>query len=166
MLVVSLFILINPNSLDILSRNHPKSAKIHQHAVKSYPKFMDFDTVANAKHPCFGCPESNKSSQWCLMDLVHMATCSIILAVLWSTDESIKIRQNQVVDFGGFGVVRDKRKQAYSYKPKCCTFPLTPSLRRPCIHAIFFSTATRIPFFESFSGSRVNTPLVDVTNVG
>ena len=28
------------------------------------------------------------------------------------------------------------------------------------------SVQTRIPFFESFSGSRVNTPLVAVTNVG
>ena len=26
--------------------------------------------------------------------------------------------------------------------------------------------STRIPFFESFAGSRVNTPLVAVTNVG
>ena len=48
---------------------------------------------------------------------------------------------------------------------------LTPSLRRPYIHAIFFdrlsdSVCTRIPFFESFAGSRVNTPLVAVTNVG
>ena len=39
------------------------------------------------------------------MDLVHMATCSIRASLLWST-ESIKIRQNQGVDFGGFGVVR------------------------------------------------------------
>ena len=49
-------------------------------------------------------PESNKSSRWSLMDLVHMATCtcSVCWAILWST-ESIKIRQNQRVDFEGFG---------------------------------------------------------------
>ena len=45
-------------------------------------------------------PESSKSSRWSLMDLVHMATCSIHWAILWST-ESIKIRQNQEKDFGG-----------------------------------------------------------------
>ena len=47
----------------------------------------------------------------------------------------------------------------------CCVelHVLTPSLRRPCIHAIFF---TRILFFESHAGSHVNTPLVAVTNVG
>ena len=49
-------------------------------------------------------PESNKSSWWSLMELVHMATCSIHWAILWST-ESIKIRQNQEKDFGGFGVI-------------------------------------------------------------
>ena len=38
------------------------------------------------------------------MDLVHVATCSIHWAILWST-ESIKIRQNQEKDFGGVGVV-------------------------------------------------------------
>ena len=49
---------------------------------------------------------------------------------------------------------------------------LTPSLRRPFKPAILFWTAdrrmlwTRIPFFESFVGSRVNTPLLAVTNVG
>ena len=30
--------------------------------------------------------ESNKSSRWSLMDLVHMATCSIHWAILWSTE--------------------------------------------------------------------------------
>ena len=30
--------------------------------------------------------ESNKSSRWSLMDLVHMATCSIRWAILWSTE--------------------------------------------------------------------------------
>ena len=30
--------------------------------------------------------ESNKSSWWSLMDLVHMATCSIHWAILWSTE--------------------------------------------------------------------------------
>ena len=38
------------------------------------------------------------------MDLVHMATCSIRWAIPWST-ESAKIKQNQVVDFDGLGVV-------------------------------------------------------------
>ena len=46
-----------------------------------------------------------KAAGWSLMDLVHMATCSIHWAILWSA-ESIKIRQNQVVDFDGLGVVR------------------------------------------------------------
>ena len=54
-------------------------------------------------------PESNKSSRWSLMDLVHMATCPIRWAILWST-ESVKIRQNQEKDFGGFGVVRAIQK--------------------------------------------------------
>ena len=48
-------------------------------------------------------PESNKSSWWSLMDLVHMATCSIHWAILWST-ESIDIRQNQEKDFGELGL--------------------------------------------------------------
>ena len=49
---------------------------------------------------------------------------------------------------------------------------LTPSLRRPFKPAILFWTADRrtsehaFCFFESFAGSRVNTPLVAVTNVG
>ena len=44
------------------------------------------------------------------MDLVHMATCSVRWGyILWST-ESIKIRQNQEKDFGGFGVVWVKVK--------------------------------------------------------
>ena len=51
--------------------------------------------------------ESNKSSRWSLMDLVHMATCSIRWAIPWST-ESAKIKQNQVVDFDGLRVVRVK----------------------------------------------------------
>ena len=70
-------------------------------------EFDGFGTVANAKHPWLGyfihSPESNKSSRWSLMDLVHMATRSIRWAILWST-ESIKIMQNQEKDFGGFGV--------------------------------------------------------------
>ena len=41
------------------------------------------------------------------MDLVHMATCSIRWAILWST-EYTKIKQNQVVHFDGLGVVRVK----------------------------------------------------------
>ena len=44
-------------------------------------------------------PESNKSSRWSLMDLVHMATCSIRWPLLWST-ESINIRQNQEENLG------------------------------------------------------------------
>ena len=32
--------------------------------------------------------ESNKSSRWGLMDLVHMATCSIHWAILWSTESN------------------------------------------------------------------------------
>ena len=47
--------------------------------------------------------ESNQSSRWSLIDLVHMATCSIHWAILWSA-ESIKIRQNQGVNFDEFGV--------------------------------------------------------------
>ena len=49
---------------------------------------------------------------------------------------------------------------------------LTPSLRRSCIHAIFFPTACRTACKHAFCflrvrpGSRVNTPLVAVTNVG
>ena len=27
----------NPNSLGILARNHPRSSKIHLHAIKTYP---------------------------------------------------------------------------------------------------------------------------------
>ena len=52
---------------------------------------------------------------WSLMDLVHMATCSIRWAILWST-ESAKIKQNQVVDFEG--TVRSLRrhtKECLSY---------------------------------------------------
>ena len=48
-------------------------------------------------------PESNKSSRWSLMDLVRMATCSIHWALF---TESIKIRQNQVVDLDGLVEVR------------------------------------------------------------
>ena len=59
---------------------------------------------ANSTSVAIHSPESNKSSRWSLMDMVHMATCSISWAILWST-ESIKIRQNQEMDFGGFGVV-------------------------------------------------------------
>ena len=33
-------------------------------------------------------PESNKSSRWSLIDLVHMATCSIRWAILWSTESN------------------------------------------------------------------------------
>ena len=47
-------------------------------------------------------PESNKSSWWSLMDLVHMAACSIRWAILWST-ESNNTGQNQEKDFGAFG---------------------------------------------------------------
>ena len=43
---------------------------------------------------------------------------------------------------------------------------LTCSLRRPLKPAILFSTADRQTFFESFAGSRVNTPHVAVTFVG
>ena len=32
--------------------------------------------------------ESNKSSRWSLMDLVHMASCSIHWAILWSTESN------------------------------------------------------------------------------
>ena len=53
--------------------------------------------------------ESNKSSRWSLMDSVHVATCSIHWAKLWST-ESAKIKQNQVVDFDVLGVARVKGK--------------------------------------------------------
>ena len=56
-------------------------------------------------------PESNKSSRWSLMDLVHMATWPVRWATLWIT-ESIKIRQNQN-DFAGFGVIRVKDAPAY-----------------------------------------------------
>ena len=41
--------------------------------------------------------ESNKSSRWSWMDLVHMATCSIRWAVLWST-ESIKSSRWSLMD--------------------------------------------------------------------
>ena len=48
---------------------------------------------------------------------------------------------------------------------------LTPSLRRPFKHTIFFrppvgQRVNTLSVFESFAGSRVNTPLVAVTNVG
>ena len=49
------------NSLGILARNHPKSSKIHQHAVKKSTFLLDFDgfgTVANAKHPWLGYTQS------------------------------------------------------------------------------------------------------------
>ena len=41
---------------------------------------------------------------------------------------------------------------------------LTPLLRRPYIHTIFIRppVGQRVPFFESFAGRRVNTPLVVV----
>ena len=42
-------------------------------------------------------PESNESSRWGLMDLVHMAACSIHWATLWST-ESIKISRWSLMD--------------------------------------------------------------------
>ena len=42
-------------------------------------------------------PESNKSSRWSLMHLVHMATCSIHWAILWST-ESIKSSRWSLID--------------------------------------------------------------------
>ena len=48
-----------------------------------------------------------------------------------------------------------------SFQAKFKSF-LTPSLRRPFKPTIL----TRIPFFESFAWSRVNTPLVAVTNMG
>ena len=43
------------------------------------------------------------------MDLVHMATCSIHWAIMWST-ESTKIGQNQDNYFGGFGGSKDSSK--------------------------------------------------------
>ena len=49
------------------------------------------------------------------MDLVHMATCSIRWAILWST-ESIKIRQNQEKDFGGFRIVGTSMHQQVVYQ--------------------------------------------------
>ena len=42
-------------------------------------------------------PESNKSSRWSLMDLIHMATCTIRWAILWST-ESIKSSRWSLMD--------------------------------------------------------------------
>ena len=49
-----------------------------------------------------GSTESNKSSRWSLMDLVHMATCSVCWAMLWSTDpsKSGKTRRRILEDFG------------------------------------------------------------------
>ena len=52
---------INRNPLGILASDHPKSAKIYRHAVKRYPRLLDFDgigTVANAKHPWLGYMQS------------------------------------------------------------------------------------------------------------
>ena len=40
-----------------------------------------------------------KSSQWSLMDFVHMATCSIRWAILWSTESN----KSSTVEFDGFG---------------------------------------------------------------
>ena len=56
--------------------------------------------------------ESIKSSRRSLTDLVHMATRSIRWAILWRT-ESTKIKQNQVVDFDGLGVELELRVKGY-----------------------------------------------------
>ena len=96
-----------PNPLlVILARNHPKSAKINQHAVNKYTTFwtlMELVTVANAKHPWLGythSPESNKSSRWSLMDLVQCGKCKASMP--WLYTQSC-IQQKQPVEFDGFG---------------------------------------------------------------
>ena len=117
----------NPNPQGILTRNRPKSSKIHNHAVKRYPNCWTLmELVQQQMQSIHGLaihsPESNKSSRWSLMDLVHMATCSIRWATLWSA-ESIKIRQNQEKDFGGFGVVKVK-SQTESHTLRMCVISL------------------------------------------
>ena len=94
----------------ILARNHLKSSKIHQHAVKKVTQLLDFDgigTVANAKHP------------W-------------LWTKLWITfTESIKIRPNskhpwlgytqswtqqrQPVEFDAFGTVANAKHPWLGY---------------------------------------------------
>ena len=101
--IVKLTNYIDPNSLGIFARNHHKSSKIKSTCSKKVPRLLDFDgigTVANAL--AIHSPESKKSSRWSLMDLVHMATCSIHWAILWST-ESIKSTRWSLVEFDGFG---------------------------------------------------------------
>ena len=51
------------------------------------------------------------------MDLVHMATYSIRWAILWST-ESTKIKQNQVVELDGLGVVKVNIVKIIHFTPK------------------------------------------------
>ena len=79
-------------------------------------EFDGFGTVANAS--IYGLAihslESNKSSRWSLMDLVCMATCSIRWTILWST-ESIKSRQNQVVDFDLLSFSRSRSKSYFMH---------------------------------------------------
>ena len=55
-------------------------------------------TMANTTYPWLGCTQSNKSSQWSLMDLVHMASCSIRWANTCYSTEPTKINQKHRVD--------------------------------------------------------------------
>ena len=74
--------------------------------TKKVPQLLDFDgigTVANAKHPwlelAVHSPESNKSSQWSLMDLVHFG-----YNMLYSPGYTVEywIHQNQAKAAEGF----------------------------------------------------------------
>ena len=74
-----------------------------------------------------------------------------------------------------FGLILTLLQPRNKYRISCCKLltNLTPSLRRPCIHAIFFSTACRTACKHAFRFLRVFPEAVStrhswlpVTNVG
>ncbi len=97
----------------VANANHPWLGYTQSWIQQQQPvEFDGFGTVANAKHPWLGYTQSwIQQQQPVEFDGFgthgYKCTCPIHWAILWST-ESIKIRQNQEKDFGGFGVVRVK----------------------------------------------------------
>ena len=108
---------INPNSIGIFARNHPKFSII-QHVVKKVPQLLDFNgigTVANAKHPWLGYTQSwiqTKAARWSLMELVQVANAKHP----WlGYTQSWNPHKKQPVEFDGFGTVANAKHPWLGY---------------------------------------------------